>query len=78
MNFFLYLHGLLNAVSSLLPMVEHRMCARHIYANLKKKHPHRTDMKGKIWKVAKSYNSAQYNKRVDEVKAYDMSVYECI
>jgi len=57
-------------------MVEHMKCARHIYANLKKKHPHRADMKGKFWKVAKSYNMAQYNKRVDEVKAYDMSVYD--
>ena len=57
-------------------MIEHRICARHIYANLKKKHPHRADMKGKFWKVAKSYNMAQYNKRVDEVKAYDMSVYD--
>ncbi|XP_013645549.1 uncharacterized protein LOC106350173 [Brassica napus] len=68
--------GLLNAVSNLLPMVEHRMCARHIYANLKKNHPHRTDMKGKFWKVAKSYNIAQYNKRLDQVKAYNMSVYD--
>ena len=52
------------------------MCARHIYANLKKNHPHRTDMKGKFWKVAKSYNIAQYNKRLDQVKAYNMSVYD--
>lgn len=52
------------------------MCARHIYANLKKNHPHRADMKGLFWKVAKSYNMAQYNRRVDAVKAYDMSVYE--
>lgn len=59
-----------------MPMVEHRMCARHIYANLKKKHPHRADMKGLFWKVAKSYNTAQYNRRVDAVKAYDMSVYD--
>ncbi|XP_009110756.1 uncharacterized protein LOC103836262 isoform X2 [Brassica rapa] len=67
--------GLLNAVEDLLPRVEHRMCARHIYGNLKKVHPNRADMKGLFWKVAKSYNTAQYNKRVDHVKAYDMDVY---
>ncbi|XP_019087453.1 PREDICTED: uncharacterized protein LOC104728174 [Camelina sativa] len=70
--------GLLNVVSELLPQVEHRMCARHIYANLKKKHPHRADMKAKFWKVAKSYNSTQYIKRLEKLKMYDMNVYKSV
>ncbi|XP_024013228.1 uncharacterized protein LOC112087550 [Eutrema salsugineum] len=68
--------GLLNAVSDLQPRVEHRMCARHIYANLKKKHPNRADMKSLFWKVAKSYNKPHYEKRIRAVEAYDVSVYE--
>ncbi|XP_019086294.1 PREDICTED: uncharacterized protein LOC109126863 [Camelina sativa] len=71
--------GLLNDVSELLPQVEHHMCARHIYANLKKKHPHRADMKAKFLKVSKSYNSAQYIKRLDKLKilAYFKSTSSC-
>ncbi|XP_010471647.1 PREDICTED: uncharacterized protein LOC104751409 [Camelina sativa] len=53
--------GLLNAVSQLLPQVEHRMCARHIF-----------------WKIAKSYNSAQYTRRLEKLKMYDMGVYESV
>lgn len=30
--------GLIGAVADLLPAAEHRMCARHIYANWGKKH----------------------------------------
>ena len=31
----LHIQGLLKAVSELVPNAEHRMCARHIYANWK-------------------------------------------
>ena len=30
--------GLLNAVADLVPNAEHRMCAKHIYANWRKKY----------------------------------------
>jgi hypothetical protein len=30
--------GLINAMKDFLPLAEHRMCARHIYANWRKKH----------------------------------------
>ena len=32
------MQGLLKAVKELVPNVEHRMCARHIYANWRKKY----------------------------------------
>ncbi|KAF8105993.1 hypothetical protein N665_0149s0023 [Sinapis alba] len=32
-------------------------------------------MKGLFWKAAKSCNTPQYNKRVNELKAYDMDIY---
>ncbi|XP_020891498.1 uncharacterized protein LOC9324527 isoform X1 [Arabidopsis lyrata subsp. lyrata] len=54
------------------------MCARHIYANLRKNHPHRADMKSLFWKVAKSYNEAQYEKSLEKLKAYDMNVFNSV
>jgi hypothetical protein len=42
-----HLQGLLKAVSELVPNAEHRMCARHIYANWKK-------LQRKFWRCAKS------------------------
>ncbi|CAL9248115.1 unnamed protein product [Arabidopsis halleri] len=46
--------GLLNAVERELPYVEHRMCARHIYGNLKKMFPHQ-DVHNNIFE---SFNNA--------------------
>ncbi|CAI9302433.1 unnamed protein product [Lactuca saligna] len=45
--------GLLQAVTELLPYVEHRQCARHIYANFRKKYIG-LELKNLFWEAAKS------------------------
>ncbi|XP_019082513.1 PREDICTED: uncharacterized protein LOC104704215 [Camelina sativa] len=70
--------GLLNAVERELPYVEHRMCARHIYGNLKKIFPHQGDMKKLFWQVAESYTTKEYEANLELVKSYDMRVYEAM
>jgi len=50
-----HFQGLLNAIERKLPKVEYRMCARHIYGNLKKLSPCQNDMKGLFWSVVESY-----------------------
>ncbi|XP_039850356.1 uncharacterized protein LOC120708958 [Panicum virgatum] len=52
--------GLLNAVEALVPNAEHRMCARHIYANWRKKYTDK-DLQKKWWRCAKSSCSTQFN-----------------
>jgi len=47
------LQGLLKAVKELVPNVEHRMCARHIYANWRKKYTNKKLQK-KWWRCAKA------------------------
>ncbi|EEE58977.1 hypothetical protein OsJ_10678 [Oryza sativa Japonica Group] len=46
-------YGLLKAVAELIPRVEHRMCARHIYANWRKRYTNQKLQK-KFWNCAKS------------------------
>ncbi|GJS26969.1 elongation factor G, III-V domain-containing protein [Tanacetum coccineum] len=58
--------GLLNAVSSIFPQAEHRLCARHIYANWY------SDFRGEklkvaFYSVAKCANEAQMQQRLDEI-----------
>ena len=48
-----HLQGLLKAVQELIPNAEHRMCARHIYANWRKKYTDKKLQK-KWWRCAKS------------------------
>ncbi|XP_023738192.1 uncharacterized protein LOC111886191 [Lactuca sativa] len=45
--------GLLQAVTKLLPYVEHRQCARNIYANFRKKYT-RLELKNLFWEAANS------------------------
>ncbi|XP_024007941.1 uncharacterized protein LOC112083950 [Eutrema salsugineum] len=67
--------GLIAAVQMELPKIEHRMCVRHIYGNLKKNHASKKDMKKYIWNLAWSYNEAEYNWRLDQLLNYDVGVY---
>jgi hypothetical protein len=58
-NFFC-LQGLLKAVKELIPAAEHRMCARHIYANWRKKYTDKKLQK-KWWRCAKASNKVLFN-----------------
>lgn len=49
----------MNVVERILPHVEHRMCARHIYGNLKKLFHRQTEMKNLFWRVAESIEAEQ-------------------
>ena len=52
--------GLLNAISELLPHVEHRMCTRHTYANWRKKYRDQKFQKP-FWSCAKASNREMFN-----------------
>ncbi|KAL2903346.1 Transposase for insertion sequence element IS1081 [Bienertia sinuspersici] len=60
--------AIVNAVASVLPKAEHRLCARHIYA-----HWHKTykgdEFKLLFWKIAKAHNMADYQQALDELSA---------
>ncbi|XP_024014025.1 uncharacterized protein LOC112088102 [Eutrema salsugineum] len=66
--------GLINAVKRELPGIEHRMCVRHIYINLKKGHKG-PDLKGLIWHLAWSYNEIDYKENLEKIRRYDVSLY---
>ncbi|XP_024011246.1 uncharacterized protein LOC112086517 [Eutrema salsugineum] len=68
--------GLINAVNQELPKVEHRMCARHIYGNLRRIYPGKELPKALFWAVAKSFNIGEYEKAIKEFKEWDFGVYE--
>jgi hypothetical protein len=52
--------GLLKAVQELVPNAEHRMCARHIYANWRKKYTNKKLQK-KWWRCAKASCRVLFN-----------------
>ena len=64
--------GLVHAIELELPEAEHRMCARHIYANWKKLGFSRSEFKSLFWGVAYSYTEGEYKEKMRLVEAYDV------
>lgn len=58
-----------------LPKIEHRMCVKHMYENLKKNHAGKKQMKPLIWSLAWSYNDAEFSRNLDKIRCYDVKVY---
>ena len=52
--------GLIKAVNEIIPEAEHKMCARHIYANWKKQHRDKAFQK-LFWACNKSSHKIQFN-----------------
>ncbi|XP_078430503.1 uncharacterized protein LOC144702363 [Wolffia australiana] len=60
--------GLENSVAGLLPNAEHRNCARHIYANWKKK-GHSTDiLRNLFWKAVKCTTREGFQRVIGQMK----------
>ncbi|CAA7055697.1 unnamed protein product [Microthlaspi erraticum] len=70
--------GLISAAKKTLPKIEHRMCVRHIYGNLKAKHGKKPEMKGLVWQLAWSYNEADFRANLEQIKEWDFVVYQDI
>lgn len=75
---FYIIQGLVKAVEMILPDVEHRMCARHIYDNLKKLFPRQAEMKDLFWRVTESTTVREYEASLEAVKRYDIRVFEAM
>jgi len=65
---------LIAAVKDVLPFAEHRMCARHIHANWKKKH-FGVEFEDLFWAAAYCYYTAQFDRKMEELKTYSLDAY---
>ena len=73
----IYFQGLLNVVAKVLPNAEHRICARHVYANWKKIYTD-LDYKPYFWNVAYSYSVGEYNVHMEELRLYDAMAHDAL
>ncbi|GKV51891.1 hypothetical protein SLEP1_g58509 [Rubroshorea leprosula] len=58
--------GLINVVAALFPNAEHKHCARHRYANFKKKHKGK-ELQALFWRCVKALNEAEFNAALTEL-----------
>ncbi|XP_010532980.1 PREDICTED: uncharacterized protein LOC104808850 [Tarenaya hassleriana] len=69
--------GLIRAIEEELPRCEHRMCARHIYANWKKQIKE-TSLKKHFWQAAYSYNHGEFSKHIDALRSENLAAYDAL
>ncbi|CAI9296245.1 unnamed protein product [Lactuca saligna] len=67
--------GLLEATKEVLPYVEHRKCARHIYANFRKVYSG-IQSRNLFWKAAKSTVEGEFKNHMDEIRQISPGAYE--
>ncbi|KAK8544859.1 hypothetical protein V6N13_003419 [Hibiscus sabdariffa] len=59
--------GLKEEIVELLPRVEHRVCARHLYANWRKENPG-GDLKKEFWASCKSTTDADFEHHISKIE----------
>ena len=69
------MQSLVNIVQEVLPVVEHRWCARHIFANWSKKW-HRGEMKKKFWLCAWSTFPEEFEDNLQKLSEVSQIVVE--
>ena len=73
-NFFRFYQGLIEAVKEILPYAEHRQCARHVYANLKKKY-NGLELKNMFWGAAMSTIELDFQRHMTDIKNWFEAAY---
>ncbi|XP_048630294.1 uncharacterized protein LOC125603078 [Brassica napus] len=66
--------GLVKAVHTILPEVEHRQCCRHIFDNWKKS-SHDMQLQRLFWRIARSYTIEDYKMWSERLKEYNPGAY---
>ncbi|CAI9297266.1 unnamed protein product [Lactuca saligna] len=67
--------GLIEAVKERVPDAEHRQCARHVYANFKKKFKGAAYRK-LFWRAAKATTVQRFEGLMKEIRAIDVQAYD--
>lgn len=71
---FVYFQGLVEAAKDVLPRVEHRQCARHVFANYKKAY-NGLDYKRLFWAASFSTTEAGFILAMEELHAININAY---
>ncbi|GKE02803.1 transposase, MuDR, plant [Tanacetum coccineum] len=67
--------GIIEAAKQVMPLAEHRQCARHIYANFRKKYT-RVQYRNLFWKAAKATYPTRFNKVMKEIQTINKEAYK--
>lgn len=66
---------MVDSIKNILPQAEHRLCARHVYANLRKKY-RGLKYRELFWGIAKSSTEVDFQKNMQAMKDFDASAWD--
>ena len=69
--------GLVDAINTYLPRAEHRLCARHVYANLRKIYKG-LQFRKVFWAIAKSTTEVEFEKNLKLMKDLDLGAWDML
>ena len=72
---FAYLQGLILAIETLFPTVEHRYCVKHIYNNFKVNHKG-LELKDALWRYAATTTVMKFERGTQYIKDLDEKAYQ--
>ena len=70
-----YLQGLIPAIETLFPTVEHRYCMKHIYKNFKVDHKG-LELKDALWRCATAITTRKFERCMQYIKDFDEKAYK--
>ena len=69
------LQGIVEAAKEIMPLAEHRQCARHIYANFRKKFTG-VLFRTLFWRAAKATYPSKFEKVMNEIKNHSKEAHQ--
>ncbi|GJT72329.1 hypothetical protein Tco_1031615 [Tanacetum coccineum] len=67
--------GLIQAIASVFPNAEHRLCVKHIHENMKSQFKGGV-YKDMLWNAARATIVVEFNKKMAQLKSYNSAAYD--
>jgi len=70
------MQGLIPSFDTVIPMVDHRICVRHLYANFRDNGFRGVALKELLWKAASSYTEVGFRIHMEEIKRINPDAFD--
>jgi hypothetical protein len=70
------MQGLVPSFDVVMPMVDHRICVRHLYANFRDKGFRGVALKELLWGAASSYTEADFRHHMEELRKINLAAFD--
>jgi hypothetical protein len=70
------MQGLIPSLDDVIPMADHRICVRHLYANFRDKGFQVVALKEILWATTSAYTEAYFRYHMEELKKMNVADFE--